>query len=91
MVIVDGNCRVEIYIHLLHYFMHTCTRVEGKNINVPDRNRTCEPAFLVQRSNQLSYSGQLSRSNNKFMYIVYMIVPYSIYINLWLELDNWSL
>jgi hypothetical protein len=33
----------------------------------------------------------LSRSNNKFMYIVYMIVPYSIYINLWLELDNWSL
>ena len=34
MGIVDGNYLVEICIHLLHYFMYTCTRVEGKNVNL---------------------------------------------------------
>ena len=39
------------------------------------RRRTCGPAILVQRSNQLSYRGQLSSSNRKFMFLHYKQMP----------------
>ena len=46
----------------------TRSSCEKCNYRFSGRNRTCGPAIPVQRSNQLSYRGQLSLSNHKFLF-----------------------
>ena len=48
-----------IFIHLLNLTRSSC---EKCNFRPSGRNPTCGPAIPLQRSNQLSYRGQLSSS-----------------------------
>ena len=63
MVYNISKIRGQDYIQFSHLTRGSC----GKCNYIPSgRNRTCETAVLVQRSNQVSYRGQLSSSNHKF-------------------------
>ena len=55
--IVDGNCGVEIDIHQLDLTRNRSAKCNFSSLT------GIEPAIPVQRSNQLSYRGQLSSSN----------------------------
>ena len=59
--------QVSIYVYTLRPNQERLRKI--RNTRSSGRNRTYAPAIPVQRANQLSYRGQLSRWNCKFMYI----------------------